>query len=78
MKKQKIDVSRTTEKNKKKKDMDSIDKIIAEVEDSSVNDSDNEEPFDVNSTYKDLSKEHDDKNDIINNDNKSIKNIDGY
>ena len=50
---------------KKKKDMDSIDKIIAEVEDSSVNTSDNEEPFDVNSTYKDLSKEHDDKNEII-------------
>jgi len=61
MKKPKVDVSR----HKKKKDMDSIDKIIAEVEDSSVNDSDNEEPFDVNSTYKDLSKEHDDKNDII-------------
>ena len=65
MKKPKVEAGRIAEKRKKKKDMESIDKIIAEVEDSSVNESDNEEPFDVNSTYKDLSKEHDDKNEII-------------
>jgi hypothetical protein len=46
----------------KKKDMDSIDKIIADVED---NISDEDEPHDVNKSYKELSIEHDDKNDLI-------------
>jgi hypothetical protein len=49
-------------KQPSKKKMDSIDQIIADVEDSI---SDNDDPLDVNSVYKDLSKDYDDKNDII-------------
>lgn len=55
-------ISMKKKNSHKKKEMDSIDRIIADVEDSV---SDNEEPFDINSAYKDLSKEYDDKNDII-------------
>ena len=47
----------------KKKDMDSIDQIIADVEENTSTDED--EPFDVNKSYKELSMDHEDKNDLI-------------
>jgi len=46
----------------KPKDIDSIDQIIADVED---NISDDDTPHDVNRSYKELYTEHDDKNDLI-------------
>jgi hypothetical protein len=60
----KISMKEKPNQNKNsKKEMDSIDQIIAEVEDNTSSDED--EPHDVNRSYKELSIEHEDKNDII-------------
>jgi hypothetical protein len=55
-------ISMRKKKTQKSRDIDSIDQIIADVED---NISDDDTPHDINRSYKELSSEHDDKNDLI-------------
>jgi len=59
----KISMKKPNQHKNNKKDMDSIDQIIADVEENTSTDED--EPIDVNKSYKELTVDHDDKNDLI-------------